>query len=68
MNLLTGTLRQQFPAEHQVSLRSSGIYVTLGDATISIVIPLALRIPNWFDAAMDISIEVVVGLGAGGTV
>lgn len=68
VNLLTGTLRQQFPGDHQVSLRSSGINVTLGDATISIVIPLALNIPNWFDAAMDISIEVVVGLGAGGTV
>ena len=42
--------------------------VQLGDAIISISIPLRLNIPAWFDADMDISIEVEMGLGEKGTV
>ena len=69
-NNLTQVLNQQFQGGSQFSLRSGGVSVTAGDALILIAIPLTLNVPEWWwwNAAMDISIQLGVQLGAGGTV
>ena len=70
--ILVGTLEnelgKQFQGSSKISLRGGGISVTLGPAVISIAIPLNLEVSDWFDASMDISIQLLVGMGARGTV
>jgi hypothetical protein len=63
--VLEGQLNSQFNAVDQVKLRGDKTQATLGDASISIHIPLELEVPDWFNADMDIDIQLEALLAQG---
>lgn len=71
-SLLTGPLKQQldgrFSGSSQFTLRGGGTVVTPVDGGARIAIPLHLSIPDWFDADMDITIQLIIWMAAIGTV
>jgi hypothetical protein len=69
---VTGPLQQaltdRFSGSSSFTLRGSGITVTPFDGYAAIAIPLDLRVPDWFDAAMDITIQLGVTMADGSSV
>ena len=57
-----------FSGSGQFSLQPGGSSVTAGnDGLVDIQIPIAISVPNWFDADMNIHIQLTIA-GAGGQV
>jgi hypothetical protein len=66
VNLVTGVLQQQltnrFSGSKSFTLRAGGITVTPFDGYVNVAIPLDLHVPDWFDATMDIAIELGIAM------
>jgi hypothetical protein len=64
---ITQTLKTNFDARFsgssQFSLRDGKTQVTAGDGVLSISAPLTINVPNWFDADMNIAIQLAVSGG-----
>jgi hypothetical protein len=71
-SVLTAPLKQQldgrFSGSSQFALRSGGTVVTPVDGGANIAVPLHLNIPDWFDAEMDITIQLGIWMAAVGAV
>lgn len=71
-SVLTVPLKQQldsrFSGSSSFALRAGGTVVTPVDGGASIAIPLHLNIPDWFDADMDITIQLGIWMAAVGSV
>lgn len=59
---LKSALEQQFQGGGGISLGSGGVGVVPGDDVISVSIPLDLSVPDWFDATMSITFDIVAEL------
>jgi hypothetical protein len=66
--LITQPLKTEFDTRFggssKFSLRGNGTTVTLGDGTINIDVPLTINVPDWFDADMNINIQLAVSGGS----
>jgi hypothetical protein len=66
--LVTGSLQQQltdrFSGSKSFTLRAGGVTVTPFDDYVNVAIPLDLHVPDWFDATMDIAIELGIATTA----
>jgi hypothetical protein len=62
--LITNPFKQEFDKRFsvpgKVTLRDNGSIVGLGDNRISISVPVEINVPNWFDADLDLAIELAV--------
>ncbi len=62
--IITNPFKQEFDRRFnipgQVTLRDNGSVVTLGDNQINIAVPVEIHVPDWFDANLDLSIELSV--------
>ncbi len=71
-SVLTEPLKQEldghFSGGSRFALRSGGSQVTAVLGGANILIPLHLNIPNWFDADMDITIQLRIWMQSLGTV
>jgi hypothetical protein len=67
-SLVTVALQQQltkrFSGGGSATLRGSGVTVTPSDGFVSVAIPLDLHVPDWFDASMDIAIQLAIAMSA----
>jgi hypothetical protein len=67
-SLVTVPLQQQltnrFSGSSSFTLLGSGVTVTPFDGYANIAIPLDLHVPDWFDATMDIAIELDIAMAA----
>jgi hypothetical protein len=62
-NLVQATITRLFQGDsNEFSLARSGVIVNSSNDTIFINVPLNLNIPNWFDATMDIAVQIGVGM------
>lgn len=53
-------LNQAFSGNNQYSIQSQGIAVAAGDGVVNITIPLSLDVPDFFDANMNITIQLAI--------
>ena len=51
---------KRFNVPGQIKLRDNGSTVSLGDNLISIAVPVEINVPNWFDADLDLAVELFV--------
>lgn len=62
--LMTDTFKFEFDKRFnlpgKVTLRDDGSIVTFGDNRINIAVPAEINVPNWFDANLDLAIELSV--------
>ena len=62
--LITNPFKQEFDKRFsvpgKVTLRDNGSIVGLGDNRINIAVPVEINVPNWFDADLDLAIELAV--------
>jgi hypothetical protein len=54
---------QRFRSSRKFTLKENGTEVTLGEGTINIHVPLELNVPHWFNADMEIFIQLAVHVG-----
>ncbi len=70
-NLVTVPLQQQlinrFSGSSSYTLGGGGVTVTPFDGYANIAIPLDLHVPDWFDATMDIAIQLGIAMAADGS-
>ena len=59
-SLLKTAFDARFGESRQLSLREDGTVVTLGEGTINIAVPVTIKVEDWFDADMDIAIQLTV--------
>ena len=59
-SLLKSEFDTRFSGSDQFSLRDNKTVVTLGNGTISIFVPVTISVNNWFDADMNITINLSV--------
>jgi hypothetical protein len=66
-NKLKDTLDGSFSGNGQFSFRDGTdmTQLTVGDGTLDINIPLTLNVPDWFDADMDIHVQLMLGGSSG---
>jgi hypothetical protein len=62
--LITNSFQQEFDKRFsvpgKVKLRDNGSVVSLGDNRISISVPVEISVPSWFDANVDLAVELSV--------
>ncbi|WP_035356910.1 hypothetical protein [Edaphobacter aggregans] len=62
--LITNPFKQEFDRRFsvpgKVTLRDNGSIVSLGDNRINIAVPVEINVPDWFDANLDLAIELSV--------
>jgi hypothetical protein len=54
----------RFSGSSKFKLRGNGTAVTLGNGTITINVPLEINVPDWFDADMNVFIQLAMRPGA----
>jgi hypothetical protein len=62
--IITNPFKQEFDKRFNVpgtlALRDNGSIVSLGDNRINVAVPVEINVPNWFDADLDLTFELIV--------
>jgi hypothetical protein len=63
VNVIKAELDLRFSGNSDFRLKDNGTAVSVGDETIGITVPLAIKVPSWFNADMAIGIKLAVRPG-----